>query len=56
MNPTDLADVSGSTYTYLMNGVSPAGNWTGCSRRANVCACGSSMARRCRTSTSGFPA
>ena len=29
MNPTDLADVSGATYTYLMNGVSPAGNWTG---------------------------
>ena len=29
MNPTDLADVSGSTYTYLMNGVTPAGNWTG---------------------------
>ena len=29
MNPTDLADVSGYTYTYLMNGVTPAGNWTG---------------------------
>ncbi len=29
MNPTDLADVSGYTYTYLMNGVAPAGNWTG---------------------------
>ena len=29
MNPTDLADVSGATYTYLMNGVAPAGNWTG---------------------------
>ena len=29
MNPTDLADVSGTTYTYLMNGVAPAGNWTG---------------------------
>jgi CopA family copper-resistance protein len=29
MNPTDLADVSGATYTYLMNGVTPAGNWTG---------------------------
>ena len=29
MNPTDLADVSGRTYTYLMNGQSPAGNWTG---------------------------
>ena len=29
MNPTDLADVSGYTYTYLMNGVPPAANWTG---------------------------
>ena len=29
MNPTDLADVSGYTYTYLMNGVAPAANWTG---------------------------
>ncbi|MEO8522612.1 MAG: copper resistance system multicopper oxidase, partial [Acidobacteriota bacterium] len=29
MNPTDLADVSGHTYTYLLNGVAPAGNWTG---------------------------
>ena len=29
MNPTDLADVSGHTYTYLMNGTAPAGNWTG---------------------------
>ena len=29
MSPTDLADVSGYTYTYLMNGVAPAGNWTG---------------------------
>ncbi|MEQ1802345.1 MAG: copper resistance system multicopper oxidase [Gammaproteobacteria bacterium] len=29
MNPTDLADVSGYTYTYLVNGQPPAGNWTG---------------------------
>jgi CopA family copper-resistance protein len=29
MNPTDLADVSGATYTYLMNGLPPAANWTG---------------------------
>jgi CopA family copper-resistance protein len=28
MAPTDLADVSGYTYTYLMNGTTPAGNWT----------------------------
>jgi CopA family copper-resistance protein len=29
MNATDLADVSGFAYTYLMNGMSPAANWTG---------------------------
>ena len=29
MAPTDLADVTGATYTYLMNGTAPAGNWTG---------------------------
>ena len=29
MDPTDLADVGGATYTYLMNGTTPAGNWTG---------------------------
>jgi CopA family copper-resistance protein len=28
MNPSDLADVGGYAYTYLLNGVSPAGNWT----------------------------
>lgn len=32
MNPTDFSDVSGATYTYLMNGTSPAGNWTGIAR------------------------
>ncbi|NKE73409.1 copper resistance system multicopper oxidase [Candidatus Manganitrophus noduliformans] len=29
MDPTDLADITGHTYTYLMNGRSPASNWTG---------------------------
>jgi len=29
MNPTDLADVSGQTYTYLLNGQPPGLNWTG---------------------------
>lgn len=29
MNPVDLADVTGATYTYLMNGNSPDMNWTG---------------------------
>ncbi|MEO8164248.1 MAG: copper resistance system multicopper oxidase [Betaproteobacteria bacterium] len=29
MSPTDLSDVTGYTFTYLMNGTTPAGNWTG---------------------------
>ena len=29
MNPSDLADVSGHVYTFLMNGANPASNWTG---------------------------
>jgi FtsP/CotA-like multicopper oxidase with cupredoxin domain len=29
MNPTDIADISGKTYTYLINGASPNANWTG---------------------------
>jgi len=29
MDPSDLADVSGHTYTYLLNGSTPAMNWTG---------------------------
>ena len=33
MSPRDLIDVSGFTYTYLMNGSTPAGNWTGLFRR-----------------------
>jgi CopA family copper-resistance protein len=28
MNPTDIMDVSGATYTFLMNGNAPATNWT----------------------------
>jgi len=28
MDPTDIADVTGATYTYLMNGLTPALNWT----------------------------
>jgi FtsP/CotA-like multicopper oxidase with cupredoxin domain len=28
MDPTDLADVSGAVYTYLLNGATPDGNWT----------------------------
>jgi FtsP/CotA-like multicopper oxidase with cupredoxin domain len=33
MNASDLLDVSGHAYTYLMNGVTPAANWTGLFRR-----------------------
>ncbi len=29
MSPTDIADVTGYTYTYLINGLSPSANWTG---------------------------
>ncbi|MGK2914883.1 MAG: copper resistance system multicopper oxidase [Porticoccaceae bacterium] len=29
MNPTDLADISAATYSYLVNGSTAAGNWTG---------------------------
>ena len=29
MSRADLSDVTGATYTYLMNGQAPAGNWTG---------------------------
>ena len=29
MTPTDLSDVNGQTYTYLLNGTTALGNWTG---------------------------
>ena len=29
MDPTDFADVTGATYTFLMNGLPPPANWTG---------------------------
>lgn len=29
MTPTDISDVNANTYTYLVNGTTPAGNWTG---------------------------
>ncbi len=28
MTPTDISDINAHTYTYLMNGAAPAGNWT----------------------------
>jgi len=33
MDPTDFADVTGSTFTFLMNGIPPTGNWTALFRR-----------------------
>ena len=33
MNPTDLTDLSAATLTFLMNGTTPAGNWTGLFQR-----------------------
>ena len=38
MSPTDLADVTGHHYTYLVNGASPDANWTGLT--AGGCAIG----------------
>ncbi len=33
MDPTDFADVTGYTYTYLMNGLPPEANWSGLFKR-----------------------
>ncbi len=33
MSPTDISDVTGSVYTYLMNGQAPGGNWSALFRR-----------------------
>ncbi|MBX9767575.1 MAG: copper resistance system multicopper oxidase [Bdellovibrionales bacterium] len=33
MDPTDISDVTGATYNYLMNGLSPEGDWTGIFRK-----------------------
>ncbi len=29
MDPTDIADITGQSYTYLINGLAPEANWTG---------------------------
>jgi CopA family copper-resistance protein len=29
MNPTDIADLTGAAYTFLLNGLAPSSNWTG---------------------------
>ena len=33
MSPTDFVDITGYTYTYLVNGTTPMDNWTGLFRR-----------------------
>ncbi len=33
MSPTDISDVTGATYTYLVNGLAPEANWTGLARK-----------------------
>ena len=52
MDPTDLADVSG--YTFLINGKSPAGNWTGLFTPGERVRLRSSTARQCRSWTCAF--
>lgn len=46
MNPTDLADVSGYTYTYLMNGQAPLKTGPDCSVPVKRYAYGLSTARQ----------
>ncbi|QOW23667.1 copper resistance system multicopper oxidase [Lysobacter sp. H23M47] len=29
MTPSDISDINGHTYTFLLNGTAPSGNWTG---------------------------
>ena len=29
MDPTDIADITGHDFTFLMNGLAPESNWTG---------------------------
>ena len=36
MSPTDLSDITGATYTYLMNGTAPDGNWTALFKRGDT--------------------
>jgi RNA polymerase sigma factor (sigma-70 family) len=46
MDPADISDVTGSTYTYLVNGHGPMDNWTALFTPGERCGCGSSMRRR----------
>ena len=40
MDPSDVSDVTGSTYRYLVNGHGPADNWTGLFSSGERCGCG----------------
>ena len=44
MSPTDILDVTGATYTYLVNGQPPAATGRRCSGLASACVCVSSTA------------
>jgi hypothetical protein len=44
--PTDILDVSGAIYTYLINGHGPGANWTALFRPGERDGCASSTARR----------
>ena len=53
MNPTDLADLSAATLTYLANGVTPAGGRR-CSDRVSACGCAWSTVRATPSTTYAF--
>jgi CopA family copper-resistance protein len=55
MDPTDIADVTGAAYTYLVNGHGPARTGRGCSGPASGCGCASSTPLRRASSTSASP-
>ena len=56
MSPADISDVTGSTYTYLINGHGPEDNWTGLfETRRTHSPCALSMRRRCPSSMCVFP-
>ena len=46
MAPTDIADVTGHLYTYVMNGQGPEDGWTGLFTPGSACGSGSSTPRR----------
>ena len=55
MNPTDLADLSAATLTYLANGVTPPAIGRRCSDRVSACGCAWSTVRATPSTTYAFP-